>query len=180
MRTARSRTSGENLFGFFIAPFSQELEFLQNSGRFNLSEMKPGQHGVPKQQEMMCHHQRAVSNASLVTNTGNADMKGVSNAPDGVPAASIWVNVTEPSSIHSAGDVLNLAQPVEGFNRRGGNVDTPMESPAAGMLLPSTASRIEDRLREKGLRKIGVFAKHDKLSGRVKAFAAVCAGRRCA
>ncbi|PTQ79686.1 transposase IS200 family protein, partial [Nitrosospira multiformis] len=33
---ARSRTSGENLFCFFIAPFSQMLEPLQNPGRFNV------------------------------------------------------------------------------------------------------------------------------------------------
>ncbi|WP_233217443.1 hypothetical protein, partial [Trinickia dabaoshanensis] len=36
MRTARSRTSAENLFGLFIAPFSQELEPPQNPGRFRL------------------------------------------------------------------------------------------------------------------------------------------------
>ncbi|WP_246119061.1 Crp/Fnr family transcriptional regulator, partial [Cupriavidus campinensis] len=36
MRTARSRTSGENLTGFFIvAPFSQEVEPPLNPGRFN-------------------------------------------------------------------------------------------------------------------------------------------------
>ncbi|MCW3701432.1 integrase core domain-containing protein, partial [Burkholderia cenocepacia] len=35
-RTARSRTSGENLVTFlFMAPFSQELEPPQNPGRFN-------------------------------------------------------------------------------------------------------------------------------------------------
>src|SRR6476469_4621015 len=34
MRTARSRTSGENLFDFFMAPFSQMLEPPQNPGRF--------------------------------------------------------------------------------------------------------------------------------------------------
>jgi len=34
MRTARSRTSGENLFDFFIAPSSQRLEPPQNPGRF--------------------------------------------------------------------------------------------------------------------------------------------------
>ena len=34
MRTARSRTSGENLFDFFMAPSSQELEPPQNPGRF--------------------------------------------------------------------------------------------------------------------------------------------------
>ncbi len=33
-RTARSRTSGENLFDLFMAPFSQELEPPQNPGRF--------------------------------------------------------------------------------------------------------------------------------------------------
>ena len=35
-RTARSRTSGENLFVLFMAPFSQRLEPPQNPGRFNL------------------------------------------------------------------------------------------------------------------------------------------------
>jgi hypothetical protein len=36
-RTARSRTSGENLVtSLFMAPFSQELEPPQNSGRFNV------------------------------------------------------------------------------------------------------------------------------------------------
>src|SRR6056297_6243 len=34
MRTARSRTSGENLLDLFMAPFSQELEPPQNPGRF--------------------------------------------------------------------------------------------------------------------------------------------------
>src|SRR6056297_2107589 len=34
MRTARSRTSGENLLHLFMAPFSQELEPPQNPGRF--------------------------------------------------------------------------------------------------------------------------------------------------
>ena len=34
MRTARSRTSGENLFDFFMAPFSQMLEPPQKPGRF--------------------------------------------------------------------------------------------------------------------------------------------------
>jgi hypothetical protein len=33
-RTARSRTSGENLFDLFMAPFSQELKPPQNPGRF--------------------------------------------------------------------------------------------------------------------------------------------------
>ena len=33
-RTARSRTSGENLFDLFMAPFSQRLEPPQNPGRF--------------------------------------------------------------------------------------------------------------------------------------------------
>jgi hypothetical protein len=37
MRTARSRTSGENLVVFFMAPSSQELEPPQNPGRFSLS-----------------------------------------------------------------------------------------------------------------------------------------------
>ncbi|ABX19390.1 hypothetical protein Bmul_5726 [Burkholderia multivorans ATCC 17616] len=36
MRTARSRTSGENLFVLFIAPFSQELEPPRIPGRFRL------------------------------------------------------------------------------------------------------------------------------------------------
>ena len=35
MRTARSRTSGENLFDLFMAPSSQELEPPQNPGRFS-------------------------------------------------------------------------------------------------------------------------------------------------
>ena len=35
MRTARSRTSGENLFVLFMAPFSQELEPPQIPGRFS-------------------------------------------------------------------------------------------------------------------------------------------------
>src|SRR5690606_22214185 len=35
IRTARSRTSGENLDDFFMAPFSHELEPPQNPGRFN-------------------------------------------------------------------------------------------------------------------------------------------------
>ncbi|MEK8048534.1 hypothetical protein AACH00_19445, partial [Ideonella sp. LYT19W] len=33
-RTARSRTSGENLFDLFMAPSSQELEPPENPGRF--------------------------------------------------------------------------------------------------------------------------------------------------
>src|SRR3546814_5834277 len=37
IRTARSRTSGENLFCFFIAPFSQRLEPPQNPGRFTVA-----------------------------------------------------------------------------------------------------------------------------------------------
>ena len=36
MRTARSRTSGENLFDLFIAPFSQMLEPPRNPGRFSI------------------------------------------------------------------------------------------------------------------------------------------------
>ena len=36
MRTARSRTSGENLFDLFMAPSSQEKEPPQNPGRFNV------------------------------------------------------------------------------------------------------------------------------------------------
>ena len=35
IRTARSRTSGENFFDLFMAPFSQELEPPQNPGRFS-------------------------------------------------------------------------------------------------------------------------------------------------
>ena len=35
-RTARSRTSGENLFDFFMAPSSQELEPPQKPGRFTM------------------------------------------------------------------------------------------------------------------------------------------------
>jgi hypothetical protein len=38
MRTARSRTSGENLFDFFMAPFSQMLEPPQNPGRFKVRQ----------------------------------------------------------------------------------------------------------------------------------------------
>ncbi|MCG5079009.1 hypothetical protein, partial [Paraburkholderia tagetis] len=34
MRTARSRTSAENLLDLFMAPFSQELEPPPNPGRF--------------------------------------------------------------------------------------------------------------------------------------------------
>src|SRR5690606_11944034 len=37
IRTARSRTSGENSFCFFIAPFSQRLEPPPNPGRFSRS-----------------------------------------------------------------------------------------------------------------------------------------------
>src|SRR6185312_9836749 len=37
MRTARSRTSAENLFDLFIAPFSQELEPPPNPGRFRIA-----------------------------------------------------------------------------------------------------------------------------------------------
>ena len=37
MRTARSRTSGENLVDLFMAPFSCELEPPQNPGRFTLA-----------------------------------------------------------------------------------------------------------------------------------------------
>src|SRR5690606_26850618 len=37
MRTARSRTSGEYLVDFFIAPSSQEMEPPEKSGRFNPS-----------------------------------------------------------------------------------------------------------------------------------------------
>jgi len=38
MRTARSRTSGENLFDLVIAPSSQVLEPPQNPGRFTKLE----------------------------------------------------------------------------------------------------------------------------------------------
>ncbi|HKK05365.1 MAG TPA: hypothetical protein VKA50_05885, partial [Gammaproteobacteria bacterium] len=38
-RTARSRTSGENLFDLFMAPFSQMLEPPQNPGRFILYDL---------------------------------------------------------------------------------------------------------------------------------------------
>jgi len=41
IRTARSRTSGENLFDLFMAPFSQKLEPPQNPGRF-ISVSFPG------------------------------------------------------------------------------------------------------------------------------------------
>src|SRR3546814_1941159 len=37
IRTARSRTSGENVFVLFMAPFSQELEPPQIPGRFSLA-----------------------------------------------------------------------------------------------------------------------------------------------
>ena len=38
MRTARSRTSGENLFNLlFMAPSSQRLEPPQNTGRFKVN-----------------------------------------------------------------------------------------------------------------------------------------------
>jgi hypothetical protein len=37
MRTARSRTSGENLFAFVIAQSSQRNEPPQNPGRFNFA-----------------------------------------------------------------------------------------------------------------------------------------------
>jgi hypothetical protein len=37
MRTARSRTSGENLFDFFMAQSSQSFEPPQNTGRFSKS-----------------------------------------------------------------------------------------------------------------------------------------------
>ncbi|TFE46999.1 hypothetical protein E2553_19375 [Paraburkholderia dipogonis] len=37
MRTARSRTSAENLFDLFMAPFSQELEPPPNPGRFTIA-----------------------------------------------------------------------------------------------------------------------------------------------
>jgi serine/threonine-protein kinase HipA len=38
MRTARSRTSGENFLDLFMAPFSQELEPPQIPGRFKVIE----------------------------------------------------------------------------------------------------------------------------------------------
>ena len=40
MRTARSRTSGENFGDLFIAPSSQVLEPPQNPGRFNTALVK--------------------------------------------------------------------------------------------------------------------------------------------
>jgi hypothetical protein len=40
MGTARSRTSGENLFDLFMAPSSQELEPPQNPGRFIQCEVR--------------------------------------------------------------------------------------------------------------------------------------------
>jgi hypothetical protein len=40
MRTARSRTSGENLFDFFMAQSSQRFEPPQNTGRFILLELQ--------------------------------------------------------------------------------------------------------------------------------------------
>jgi hypothetical protein len=54
MRTARSRTSGENLFDLFMAPSSQRLEPPQNPGRFtrpatanmrSLDKLFRGRHG---------------------------------------------------------------------------------------------------------------------------------------
>lgn len=43
IRTARSRTSGENLFDLFMASFSQVLKPPQNPGRFNRgNRIKPG------------------------------------------------------------------------------------------------------------------------------------------
>jgi hypothetical protein len=39
MRTARSRTSGENLFDFFMAQSSQRFEPPQNTGQFNIYEI---------------------------------------------------------------------------------------------------------------------------------------------
>jgi len=41
MRTARSRTSSENLFDFFMAPSSQELEPPKIQARFTLNYMTP-------------------------------------------------------------------------------------------------------------------------------------------
>src|SRR5690606_31726446 len=40
MRTARSRTSGEYLVDFFIAPSSQEMEPPEKSGRFNVQQLR--------------------------------------------------------------------------------------------------------------------------------------------
>ena len=42
MRTARSRTSGENLLDLFMAPSSQELGPPPNPGRFNLRGIDGG------------------------------------------------------------------------------------------------------------------------------------------
>lgn len=44
MRTARSRTSGENLFDLVIAPSSQVLEPPQKPGRFSRSLQPTGEH----------------------------------------------------------------------------------------------------------------------------------------
>ncbi|WP_460501037.1 hypothetical protein, partial [Dyella jejuensis] len=41
IRTARSRTSGENCFNFVMAPFSQELEPPRIPGRFSTTVVSP-------------------------------------------------------------------------------------------------------------------------------------------
>ncbi|MCM8566751.1 hypothetical protein, partial [Thauera linaloolentis] len=47
MRTARSRTSGENFVVFFMAPSSQELEPPQNPGQFKVID-ELGSYIVPR------------------------------------------------------------------------------------------------------------------------------------
>lgn len=74
-------------------------------------------------------------------------------------------------TIEQLRDVVNA----EGRAGWGFGNDAPMEArgaTATGVPPPSTPSRIEDRLRDSALGKIGAFAKRDKLSDRVKAFAA--------
>ncbi|WP_264986045.1 hypothetical protein, partial [Pseudomonas aeruginosa] len=44
-RTARSRTSGENLLFLLMAPFSQKLEPPQNPGRFSGRDCGKSKHG---------------------------------------------------------------------------------------------------------------------------------------
>src|SRR5690606_39947494 len=43
-RTARSRTSGENLLFLLMAPFSQKLEPPQNPGRFSIASSSYASH----------------------------------------------------------------------------------------------------------------------------------------
>jgi hypothetical protein len=43
IRTARSRTSGENFVDLFMAPFSQELEPPPNPGRFTADRCQVGE-----------------------------------------------------------------------------------------------------------------------------------------